>query len=522
MRKFLSHIKPNLLFKIASYTFLSVSFILLVVYTELYIDKLLNSDNASDLVYANLLIKEHSLLSKNWFYSTDLRIISTQFVYGFFFLFIRDWHAVHVLGNVVMFLILLAALYFLCNQLNLRDWFPVIGGIMLLPISADYLNYMLFITAYIAHVSAAFCLIALFLLTLRTENKLRWVWFSLGLILSLLEGLGGLRIILILGIPLFGASFLFFLIKQDKQRAWMLFYSFLFLFATIVGYLINDKILANYFTFKHYTTVLTDFSMDGLQRFIVDVMRLLGFPLNVELMTVTGIVASVSCLGTLVLAVCSAVLIWKDREAYGDFTCFYTLFVGVAFLAELFLYCFTDMWFVPRYNIPQVLCLYPLIFLALDRKIKDKNLLAFYSAVGLTGITFLSSCIVYKYCARDTTQGFRQAADYLVSEGYESGYATFWNANILTEYSDGVLELWILQVSDPVGIFDLDDTENWLQKKSHATTPPEGKIFLLASENEHESGTISQLDETNLIWNKSGVFVYGFDSYEQAKTLLEN
>ena len=63
--------------------------------------------------------------------------------------------------------------------------------------------------------------------------------------------------------------------------------------------------------------------------------------------------------------------------------------------------------------------------------------------------------------------------DWLVENGYTQGYATFWFANVMTELSNGTLEVW--------DVADLSrmDLHGWLQSTSHVT-PPEEEVFLIA------------------------------------------
>ena len=49
-------------------------FAALCVFMWRNVTDLLDSDMASDMIYANLLAKEGSFLSTSWYYSTELRI----------------------------------------------------------------------------------------------------------------------------------------------------------------------------------------------------------------------------------------------------------------------------------------------------------------------------------------------------------------------------------------------------------------------------------------------------------------
>jgi hypothetical protein len=84
-----------------------------------------------------------------------------------------------------------------------------------------------------------------------------------------------------------------------------------------------------------------------------------------------------------------------------------------------------------------------------------------------------------------TNDTYVQIADALQERGYRNGYATFWNANILTELSDGAIDVWCVEA------FDGDTPKHpaiyqWLQKKSHDTELPVGKTFVVWNAEEME------------------------------------
>ena len=85
-----------------------------------------------------------------------------------------------------------------------------------------------------------------------------------------------------------------------------------------------------------------------------------------------------------------------------------------------------------------------------------------------------------------------EVADWLHEQGYTRGYATFWQANVITELTDGAIEMW--QVEDLASLA----MRPWLQKTSHAS-PPEGRTFVLA-----RPGEIDQ----SLPWAGQAAVVY--------------
>lgn len=71
------------------------------------------------------------------------------------------------------------------------------------------------------------------------------------------------------------------------------------------------------------------------------------------------------------------------------------------------------------------------------------------------------------------------AAQFLVQNGYRDGYASFWDGNVMTELTDGTLNVWTLTPNS------VPELRPWLQVTSHLQTPPQGKIFFVISNGKH-------------------------------------
>lgn len=125
----------------------------------------IDSDIASEMILANKLNKEGSILSKNWFYSTELRVLYLQVIYRLTLLiFPNNWYLAMVLGNAILVLILILVFLFLCNKngLNLKDK-GLVGAICLAcPFSIWYFWYGAFGGAYLPHMIITLTSLALF------------------------------------------------------------------------------------------------------------------------------------------------------------------------------------------------------------------------------------------------------------------------------------------------------------------------------------------------------------------------
>ncbi|MGN0167578.1 MAG: hypothetical protein ACI4AB_06035, partial [Acetatifactor sp.] len=105
--------------RIVEYGVLVLVFLALCVFMNVHMDALLTSDDASELILAKLLSEEGGILSANWFYSSELRVLNSQIIWSFLFHLTQNWHVVRMAGNIILYLILLLSLYYFCRKSGL-------------------------------------------------------------------------------------------------------------------------------------------------------------------------------------------------------------------------------------------------------------------------------------------------------------------------------------------------------------------------------------------------------------------
>jgi len=111
----------------------------------------------------------------------------------------------------------------------------------------------------------------------------------------------------------------------------------------------------------------------------------------------------------------------------------------------------------------------------------------------------------------DNTAELRHINEMLCSEGYTEGFATFWNGNIMTELSNGEIEMWVLNHS----LNGFDDVYHWLQDKEHGIYQPASPYFLLIDNSELDrSDFIRNLDAKNRIYTGDHYIVYTFNELQ--------
>lgn len=171
-------------------------------------------------------------------------------------------------------------------------------------------------------------------------------------------------------------------------------------------------------------------------------------------------------------------------------------------------YLFTNMGYSGRYALFYTVYAVPALFLA-----------ARLGALGRRGTALLCAAYLFigsvllahgVFGVSQYNAEVHGIAKYLVQHSYERGYATYWKANILTELSDGRLEVYAVE-GDSLG-----EPYKWLQKKDHIGHAPEGRIFIIVSNEERKQSKFSGLDDEHLLMTQEQYLVYGYDSLAEA------
>ena len=98
----------------------------------------LDADMSSEMVLAQLLNEEGGFLSENWYYSTELRVISPVPVYQLGLLLFDSWHAARTFSIVVLMLGVAASLIYALRGAGVKDAAVYAAAAIVLPLSPAY------------------------------------------------------------------------------------------------------------------------------------------------------------------------------------------------------------------------------------------------------------------------------------------------------------------------------------------------------------------------------------------------
>ncbi|MBQ8768467.1 MAG: hypothetical protein IJZ15_02300 [Oscillospiraceae bacterium] len=433
----------------------------------------IDSDASSELVLSNHLAENGGILTADWGYSTELRVLNTQLVYAPLFKIFKDWHMVRFFGALILQAILVGSFYVFTKATGIsKKVFFISSGLFLLPVSVCYGRIVLYNGYYIPHIAISMVIAGL--VFAKNEGRSpRWITIrTLALlVLSFLGGLGGIRQGMMTHAPLLLAVFIYYVMddivckresgEHTKKRLVYLLNAIGSAVFFFFGYLVNTGILAHKYEFSDYSE-----NMIGL----IDVARFkdiaygfmhhFGFRDEIKLMSTLGVL---SVLGVFLAIACIIVAIVQlvKYKAHKDVSKALPSVMFLSFLAVMlvvfivlgkyyyFVLYFTPVvaWYIPV--LVQTLCDRPKEVKGLDMR----RVLPMAAAViiflngAVNGINFLDHTkfeqkyegLVFK--DREITQKLAPVVDFLVENGYERGYAEFWNGNIITEMSDGAVRI---------------------------------------------------------------------------------
>lgn len=503
----------------------------------------IDSDMAAEMIFSKLLADEGKWIATNqWYYSTEFRVLYTQLIMVPLHHIFSDWRIVRIITNVVFYVLMLASFYFVCKPLCLKKSTVRFCALALfVPVSEAVMTHLQMGNTYMSHVILCFITFGLYLRLcdrdINIRNKI--IYGILFAILCVILGISGVRYLLDLLVPMVltaivfimrGHGFFGFRENPNKESFKGLLlceqarYFYISLGGMIfggIGYLVNALVISKKYQFQTYETtnfiaIQEGVFWDRVQNALGELLQMFGYIENRAFLSLRGLI-------TILAFVMIAVLgyVWKQTLRYSEVQTlaliepmeqnhrrFTILFAGVSLVLHLFVFIFTTSTMVDRYFIPIVIFFLPIVALYMEWECRtfDRTVVCLLlgGCLALAGVK-----TYYSFITNDKNETRYEAADYLVSEGYEFGYASYWNSNIMTEISNGQLEMANLWSIESLGDF------KWSSKVS-SYEPKDGKIFLLATEEEKTAlEKHGMLEKQQVIFENEDYIVLHFDSQEQ-------
>lgn len=485
---------------------------------------IVDSDLASEMILSDLLNKEGTIISHNWFYSTELKVVNLQWFYRLgLLIFPNDWHLARTFGMAITLALFAAAMLFFVKCAGLGRAGLWMVGTLLWPFGQHYLVYAIYGGYYLVYTFFYMLVLALVLRSLNADKKhcaLQWV---LACVITAVAGMNGVKQLMVFHAPLCLAAAILLVLalhscgKTDwkaaldvcRKEVRLLAASLVTAVAAAAGYFVSNAVLSRMYDFKSYNFIVWNRDEDWftLDRILMDFFHEFGYENGSGVFHFGGIAAAVGLLLGCWMFFCIVRLLLRlDKLERNDKLLVLLLVAMLAVCGVAYTYFHEYYLYFWLMNMPVAIAV-----MAVEIKTEDFHILGARQLLGVGLAACFTLCAVstvrqeqeHPYLAH---KGLNTAADWLVDNGYTQGYSTFWNGNAMTELTSGKLEVWTLQS------LDRDDVPNWLQPKSHLTTDPEHPFLLIDTETDGpaENAKLIQYGDCTEVYNDGRYVIYDF------------
>lgn len=506
----------------------------LFLYKNIYL--MLDSDMSSELVLAKQLASERKLITTNWYYSTELRVLNTQLIFVPLFMIFDNWNIVRTLGTLVLVIILWLSFLYFTKGFKIK-YSAYLSFLIVGSISLSYYSFVVVGAYYIPHIAISFFVLGLISRIMNNRMKKNIVRIIVLSLISLLAGMGGLRQLLILYIPLCCTSVIMLIYDQwDKLKIPIIDFkaesfklnviSFTASIFAGIGYIINSRILSNFIKFKSFEKIhFTKFSFEKLEKLINGIMESFGYKTSGLVFSKSALILNCLAAILIMITIASLINIFVNRNKIEKKHKFITVFYILALLTTCIVFIFTDTYYLDRYILPVTIFFVPTIgvFLSNSNNKFYKTIIIIF----LVCFAALSSWYYLLYTKKNNEKykeffskkdapistkvdDLIQIRDALIQNEVYEGYTSYWTANVLTELSNGKIEAWCFD-----GYNITADIFKWLQLTKHSNEIPTGKVFLILNEDEIGNIEFVEYDNLNSIYRDKNRVVYIFNSYDE-------
>lgn len=462
-----------------------------------------DSDAAAELILGKMMAHDGHLspYSTDWYYSTELTVFNNHLVYSLLFRLTDSFFLVRLLGSV--FMCALLALSF-----GVLSWGAGFGagtfwlgaGALLLPVSVAYGRIVLMHQYYTVHLMRAMVIVGMILRLYREPRcKREGLLIAVLMAVSFFSGLAGPRQLAVTGIPLTLSVLWQRVVRFEKPRrqdGWLLL-SMAFIAA---GYLFNSHVLAQYYRFSvHDQVTLQTFHWTQLLDGFEYLIELCGYRAGAKAMSAIGVL-SVAGIFALLIMLWASVRACSERLMPGEPSpaILSRVFACAVFAVQITGHLMFGVEY-PLYYIPVIVFALPSFFACIHQRegIRPRHrlLLAFV----LTSM-LANSLVTLHWFVKQPDNGIRyrgilfenahivQDLDGVKRFLYENdtmeGYATYWNANVLTEMSNGDITVnpFVIITGERMML------QNWLTSPSSRRIRGDRIFLILRKEEKAEMG----------------------------------
>lgn len=526
--------------RILPWLWLLAGYVVLVWYQLVPGRWLADGDISSQMVLAKLLNEEKSILSHNWFYSTELHVFHYQWFFRFALLvFPNNWHLARTLTIALIMLLFVLSYLYMSYSLG----FPRMGvwtaGAMLWPFGRLYFYEVGYTGCYAIYIIYACFIIGLVASLAGKEHK-KWQKILLGAALAFActaSGLNGVRQTMMTIVPLFVGmvlvlwleirrsgvrSFRGILVQCGETVRWFGWISFATFF-NIAGYWFNYKVLSQKYEFLAYNFVKfdKDFSLASILAVWSDLLGLFGYQNNVYLYALGGIASlcGMAIVAVILFSLVRLCMRYRTLDLRQRLVVM-TVVAGLLVCGSIFAFC--SVYFQgyhSNYWIPLIPVILAMVQIEMDTEKFDWAVLRQWMYGIFSGVVTVAAvgAILYEYTFPLNGQhSMEEAVNALLASGYTQGYASHWSASAITELTDGRIEM----ISADISNLKIAD---WLQKREYLDTIPEGPVFIFIDrrhDTDLDSNAFALCGKGGIFIDTDNFWAVGFGSAQEAYQVL--
>lgn len=511
----------------------------------------LDADMSSEMILAQLQNQEGTLLTRNWYYSSELRVVSPVPLYQLgLLLFPQNWHAARTFGTALMLAGIIAAFLYFARRVKMGEMGVYMAAILAMPFSSVYAYVGFFNGGYSVYLMLVFVLLGLILGMDRARHKAGCL-LAIAL-LSLWGGAGGVRMMLFLAVPLAAAYAVevFDALRRHERIAqamepalfWPLLGAAVAAVMTAAGYVINEKVLSRLFDYMRYDQMGLSMPESGMFfAQLTGIAEFFGCRETTQMFSARGIASLLAlCMMGVSLLVLAELLLRRREGRLSLCHSVLLLFTVFSVLLGVVINALTENYFA-RYFLPGLLMLVVMILVAWQNTQCRSALLRRAVPLALCAVFALESAIYLRQEQSSGTAAYEEAAEWLVQNGFTQGYATFWNAATLTEASSGAIEVYTMTDSYWEDDWKKLELNRFLQKKSHfsrvsdrrqrrgtqgsaqldTSRVMDGKFFVLLSGRESAQKDVPYANEAHLVYTCAAGNIYAYESVDALYDTIE-
>lgn len=147
-------------------------FMFWIIFQILFPKSMSTGDTGALISYSKLIAEEMTLLTKNYYYPTELRFLWVSNIYAPLFYIFNDYDYVRLFANIILYAILLISFILLMKQYDIDIQYAFLAmAVFLIPISNHYLYIGIISSFYLGYYILSILIFAILLGIVKSEQK---------------------------------------------------------------------------------------------------------------------------------------------------------------------------------------------------------------------------------------------------------------------------------------------------------------------------------------------------------------